>query len=740
MDGSDEWMAPTTSGQDRKRRAPSPGGLHQSFPAGAGFGVPECPLPRNARGCINMHTVACPAGMRRDDYQLEDFIIHKDLGTGNVSVVYLVEDRATGLLCALKAYRKKRLSALNRRQVCREIAVHAGLQHENVIQLYCAFEDDFCYYLVLEYAARGDLFSELKKRGGQLNEKIVVRFVLKPFLSVLAYLHQRGVVHRDIKPENILYSQSRTLKIADFGLSISPGVERPVTRLGTLDYMAPEVLLCPDKSHPDDNKDLPGVSYAYEVDTWACGVLAYELLVGTPPFARKTREETYVSILTSDARFPSWMSDEAREWIQLALTKDPARRPGILDLLKHPWVALHQRRPTNRSIDEVDATVAVATGGSYLPPSALSPFAPSAPAGELGPAAAAALGSSPHVPHRPVRSIDSRAESEHMADLMAQASQAAGQPVGPAAAPTPWFRFQTGLGAGGSHYGHPGGQPAAHHPGDQHSLFLARGAGGTQAGDPTSCAGPTEDFLVTPNPGVALHVERPVGDGDPYASTRPGVGARDGMAGNSLSLHDRGVERLQDSARRAKKRSATSVASEISSDTPDVFLVACPSVQGRRAWGEARGASGVQSPRSSNHGVHHVAPGTRFSNGLGVTSYHGSETLVGMMAARRQSRAMQGPAGGWAPGNAELGARMIEAEERRCGTGSDAAKWVNTRTGSIAWTEQTSELPRLVGADRDDSASEMPGGPFPGYGAGQSGRPGRMRSFFKRVFGTGTNV
>ena len=132
--------------------------------------MPECPLPRNARGCINMHTVACPAGMRRDDYQLEDFIIHKDLGTGNVSVVYLVEDRATGLLCALKAYRKKRLSALNRRQVCREIAVHAGLQHENVIQLYCAFEDDFCYYLVLEYAARGDLFSELKKRGYSTDE------------------------------------------------------------------------------------------------------------------------------------------------------------------------------------------------------------------------------------------------------------------------------------------------------------------------------------------------------------------------------------------------------------------------------------------------------------------------------------------------------------------------------------------------------------------------------------------
>lgn len=95
-----------------------------------------------------MYTLACPPGMRRDHYQLEDFVIHRDLGTGHVSVVYLVEDRATGVVCALKAYRKKRLTALNRRQVCREIAIHGGLQHENIIELFCAFEDEYCYYLV----------------------------------------------------------------------------------------------------------------------------------------------------------------------------------------------------------------------------------------------------------------------------------------------------------------------------------------------------------------------------------------------------------------------------------------------------------------------------------------------------------------------------------------------------------------------------------------------------------------
>lgn len=43
-------------------------------------------------------------------------------------------------------------------------------------------------------------------------------------------------------------------QVADFGLSINWGEERPVTRAGTLDYMSPEVLACPEKSRPEENK------------------------------------------------------------------------------------------------------------------------------------------------------------------------------------------------------------------------------------------------------------------------------------------------------------------------------------------------------------------------------------------------------------------------------------------------------------------------------------------------------
>ncbi len=51
-----------------------------------------------------------------------------------------------------------------------------------------------------------------------------------------------------------------------------------------MDYIAPEILACPAKQHPFENKDNPDIGYTNKVDCWAVGVLAYELLVGKPPF------------------------------------------------------------------------------------------------------------------------------------------------------------------------------------------------------------------------------------------------------------------------------------------------------------------------------------------------------------------------------------------------------------------------------------------------------------------------
>jgi aurora kinase len=55
--------------------------------------------------------------------------------------------------------------------------------------------------------------------------------------------------------------------------------------------MAPEVLKCPPKVFPEENKGRAGLSYNVGADVWSIGVLAYELVMGTPPFPITTGEK-----------------------------------------------------------------------------------------------------------------------------------------------------------------------------------------------------------------------------------------------------------------------------------------------------------------------------------------------------------------------------------------------------------------------------------------------------------------
>eukprot|EP00798_Chlamydomonas_sp_ICE-L_P027062 gene27062-2293_t len=325
-----------------------PGGLASTSTSPA---VPTRLQEKGTKSTLLAMSTALPPSMQREVWCLSDYAIVEKIYTGYASTVYKAWCKLSGETVCLKAYNMANLCELNRFQIYREIKLHGSLQHENIITLFAAFQEADQVVLVQEYAESGDLFLLLHRYGGKLPERTAVEMVLYPFLRVLNYMHQNCVVHRDIKPENVLFTRSMVLKLCDFGLAIDLREERAVTRAGTLEYMAPEVLNCPFKNRPEENKEKQALYYSLTVDTWAVGVLTYELLVGFPPFNDKQRAAIEDKIREDTPRFPSAMNELAQNFITKALQKDALERPTIMELLAHPWIKAHRRNNSMRNID-----------------------------------------------------------------------------------------------------------------------------------------------------------------------------------------------------------------------------------------------------------------------------------------------------------------------------------------------------------------------------------------------------
>eukprot|EP00892_Ulva_mutabilis_P007140 jgi/Ulvmu1/4799/UM020_0084.1 len=183
--------------------------------------------------------------MRTQTWAKTSFDVRALIGKTQVVWVYDAVCKHSRMPCALKCYRKESQSQINYQQIEREMNVQALLDHPSILKVYGAFEDETFIYMVQQLAMNGDVYKTYLSRRVQLNEQELVKKIIAPLLQAVQHAHSRGVIHRDIKPENIFLSDSHQVLLGDWGLGIDNMQERPVSRVGTLDYMAPEVLRAP---------------------------------------------------------------------------------------------------------------------------------------------------------------------------------------------------------------------------------------------------------------------------------------------------------------------------------------------------------------------------------------------------------------------------------------------------------------------------------------------------------------
>ncbi|ACO64177.1 CALK protein [Micromonas commoda] len=275
-------------------------------------------------------------------WSLSDFRMGERVGASRLSAVYHAMHKSTGMELALKCYLRDRLDAFSLAQIKREVSIHAKLAHPSVVPFYGSFEDERGnIYLLHEYARGGDVFALMNKSGGTFSEAQTCRQVIQPVASAVAYLHARGITHRDIKPENLLVSDvDAACKVTDFGFAMDFTQNQCKTRLGTTDYMAPEIVRC-DKAMRERLRAENRSGYGPEVDCWAIGVLAYECLVGAAPFEGGGTEEVYARILTGKYHLPGRFTPEAADFIARALDLNPGTRISAEQMLRHPWIVAH---------------------------------------------------------------------------------------------------------------------------------------------------------------------------------------------------------------------------------------------------------------------------------------------------------------------------------------------------------------------------------------------------------------
>lgn len=260
---------------------------------------------------------------------LSSYTVKKDLGEGTFGKVKLAVHNATKEKVAIKVLEKSKiLDEGDRTRVSREVQILKLLRHPHIVQLFEIIEDGTHLYLVMEYAAGGELFDYIVSRH-RLKEVEACRF-FQQLIDGVEYIHRLKIVHRDLKPENLLLDENQNLKIVDFGLSnLYAEGQLLKTACGSPCYAAPEMIA--------------GRSYeAARVDVWSAGVILFALICGYLPFDDNDTQTLYKRILRGEYTIPDFVSPSAADLLRHVLCTDPDRRYTLDQIKSHKWFATHQ--------------------------------------------------------------------------------------------------------------------------------------------------------------------------------------------------------------------------------------------------------------------------------------------------------------------------------------------------------------------------------------------------------------
>lgn len=201
------------------------------------------------------------------------------LGEGGMGLVYLVQDELLDEQVALKVLHLEQVDSTERERTKAEFRFMKSLQHPHILpvnSLDILNDGRVTISMPLMEGTLKDLVGSDK-----MNEANLQTWATH-VLSALDFLHKRQppIFHRDIKPSNMLIDNDGLVYISDFGIARQDGdvrITRTAEQMGSLPYMAPELLLGQDAGPASDR--------------FALGVSLHEMLTGKLPKKTKVGQD-----------------------------------------------------------------------------------------------------------------------------------------------------------------------------------------------------------------------------------------------------------------------------------------------------------------------------------------------------------------------------------------------------------------------------------------------------------------
>jgi eukaryotic-like serine/threonine-protein kinase len=241
--------------------------------------------------------------------------ILRKLGAGGMANVYLAEDQELGRRVAIKILNERHANDDQFvERFRREAKNAAGLSHPNIVSIFDRGEAEGTYYIAMEYLD-GRSLKELITNRGPAPINVAVDYA-RQILAALRVAHRQGLVHRDIKPHNVLVDGEGRVKVTDFGIArAGPSqMTEEGSIIGTAQYLSPE--------------QAQGAPVTPASDLYSVGIVLYELLTGTVPFAGETPVELAMKHLSKVPEPPSHVRPEVPRDLDFVIMRALAKAPA----------------------------------------------------------------------------------------------------------------------------------------------------------------------------------------------------------------------------------------------------------------------------------------------------------------------------------------------------------------------------------------------------------------------------